>query len=50
MAGEHPALAALAREVPVGAAVLEDLEAHGVHAPVWHALTTDATPRTWTQL
>lgn len=39
-----PAVAALARHVPLGAAVLEDLEAHGVDAPVWHALTTDTTP------
>ncbi|MFF1566898.1 hypothetical protein ACFVY1_25810 [Streptomyces sp. NPDC058293] len=50
IAGEHPAVAALARDVPLGAAVHEDLEAHAVHTPVWHALTTDTTPRTWTQL
>ncbi|MFD0033796.1 hypothetical protein ACFVJK_37310 [Streptomyces sp. NPDC127172] len=50
IAGEHPAIAALARDVPLGAAVLEDLEAHAVHTPVWHALTTDTTPRTRTQL
>ncbi|MGW6159660.1 hypothetical protein ACWFRM_42220 [Streptomyces sp. NPDC055144] len=50
MAREHPTVAALARDVPLGAAVHEDLEAHAVHTPAWHALTTDTTPRTWTQL
>ncbi|GAA1264435.1 MULTISPECIES: hypothetical protein [Streptomyces] len=51
MAREHPAVASLAREVPLGAAaVLEDLEDRRVHVPVWHALTADTTPRPWTPL
>ncbi|WP_438307034.1 replication-relaxation family protein (plasmid) [Streptomyces sp. HUAS TT11] len=38
MAAQHPLVAALARDVPLGAAVLEDLEAHGPSADVWTPL------------
>jgi hypothetical protein len=35
---QHPLVAALARDVPLGAAILEDLEAHGPAADVWTPL------------
>ncbi|MGW2936345.1 replication-relaxation family protein [Streptomyces sp. NPDC001156] len=38
MAAQHPLVAALARDVPLGAAILEDLEHHGPAADVWTPL------------
>ena len=49
MVAQHPLVAALAREVRLGAAVLEDLEQHGPIRPVWVPLT-DGNPRPWTDL
>ncbi|WP_443032531.1 replication-relaxation family protein [Streptomyces sp. BA2] len=50
MAEVHPAVAELARHVPLGAAVLEDLEEHGPTAAVWTPLTGDAAQRPWSDL
>ncbi len=49
MAAQHPLVTALAQEVPLGAAVLEDLEQHGPAQNVWTPLT-GGTPRPWTDL
>ncbi|MGW0332203.1 replication-relaxation family protein [Streptomyces sp. NPDC003011] len=49
MVSQHPLVAALAREVPLGAAVLEDIEQHGPAQPVWVPLT-GGKPRPWTDL
>ncbi|MFF0205855.1 replication-relaxation family protein [Streptomyces sp. NPDC005017] len=49
MTREHPHVAALAREVPLGAAVLEDLEAHGPRADVWKPLA-GGPACSWTEL
>lgn len=49
MAAQHPLVAILAREVPLGAAILEDIEQLGPTAAVWVPLT-GATPRPWTDL
>jgi hypothetical protein len=49
MAAQHPLVAALARQVPLGAAVLEDLEQHGPAADVWTPLAGGG-PRPWTDL
>ncbi|MGI5518850.1 hypothetical protein [Streptomyces sp. CA-106131] len=38
MTAQHSLVAALARDVPLGAAILEDLEAHGPSADVWTPL------------
>ncbi|UDL96816.1 replication-relaxation family protein [Streptomyces longhuiensis] len=50
MVREHPTVAALARDVPLGAAVLEDIETLGVDAPVWHCLRSGEELRPWTEL
>lgn len=50
MACEHHAVAQLAHSVPLGAAVLEDLEDHGPTAAVWTPLTGRGSPRSWTEL
>ncbi|MFD9791345.1 replication-relaxation family protein [Streptomyces sp. NPDC059070] len=50
MATEHPAVAQLARTVPLGAAVLDDLETHGPTGPVWMPLTGTGERRSWTEL
>jgi hypothetical protein len=51
MAAGNPMAARLARRVPLGAAILEDLEAHGPSAPVWTPLAgDDTTARGWTEL
>lgn len=50
MACEHPAVSDLARSVPLGAAVLEDLEAEGPTAAVWTPLTGHSAERSWTEL
>jgi len=49
MVAQHPLVAALAREVPLGAAILEDIEQHGPTAPVWTPLA-GGDPRSWTNL
>ncbi|WRZ87625.1 replication-relaxation family protein [Streptomyces sp. NBC_01007] len=49
MVAQHPLVAALAREVRLGAAVLEDLEQQGPIRPVWVPLT-GGKPRSWTDL
>lgn len=46
----HPAVAELARHVPLGAAVLEDLEQHGAAAAVWTPLAGEPDPRAWIDL
>ncbi|MCX4554230.1 replication-relaxation family protein [Streptomyces sp. NBC_01500] len=49
MTAEHPAVAALARVVPLAAARLEELEEQGTSAPVWQPLA--GGPRqAWTDL
>jgi hypothetical protein len=50
MAAEHPAVAELARHVPLGAAALEDLEHHGPASAIWTPLTGDAEHRAWNEL
>ncbi|MEU6680869.1 replication-relaxation family protein [Streptomyces sp. NPDC046925] len=50
MAEVHPGVAELARHVPLGAAVLEDLEEHGPTAALWTPLTGEAEPRPWNDL
>ncbi|MEV7891535.1 replication-relaxation family protein [Streptomyces sp. NPDC002817] len=49
MVAHHPLVAALAREVPLGAAVLEDIEEHTPSGPLWVPLT-GGEPRPWTDL
>ena len=46
MTTQHPLVATLAREAPLGASILEDIEKHGPSAPVW----TPREPRPWTNL
>ncbi|MGA5454537.1 replication-relaxation family protein [Streptomyces umbrinus] len=47
MVAQHPLVAALAREVPLGAAVLEDIEQHGPSRPVCVPLV-GGEPHPWT--
>ncbi|MFJ9909730.1 replication-relaxation family protein [Streptomyces sp. NPDC101152] len=49
MVAQHPLVTALAREVRLGAAVLEDLEQHGPARDVWQPLA-GGKPRPWTDL
>jgi DNA-binding transcriptional ArsR family regulator len=49
MVTHHPLVAALAHEVPLGAAILEDLEHHTPSGSVWTPLT-GGQPRPWTAL
>ncbi|MDW8478489.1 replication-relaxation family protein [Streptomyces scabiei] len=49
MVAQHPLVAALAREVQLGAVVLEDIEEHGPSGSVWVPLT-GGEPRPWTDL
>ncbi|MFD8228550.1 replication-relaxation family protein [Streptomyces massasporeus] len=49
MVAQHPLVAALAREVPMGAVVLEDLEEHSPTGDVWTPLA-GGEPRPWTEL
>lgn len=49
MVAQHPLVAALAREVRLGAAVLEDIEHHGPAQAVWVPLV-GGKPRPWTDL
>ncbi|MFD9356439.1 replication-relaxation family protein [Streptomyces sp. NPDC060031] len=50
MTADHDLVTRLATHVPLGAAILEDLEVHGPHADVWTPLTGSPEPRGWTQL
>jgi hypothetical protein len=47
MAAQHPLVAALARDVPLGAATLEDLEYHGPTADVWTPLAAGEDQCPW---
>ncbi|MGM7439895.1 replication-relaxation family protein [Streptomyces tunisiensis] len=49
MAAQHPLVATMARTVPLGAAVLDDIEVQGPTGEVWTPLN-DAQPRSWTEL
>ncbi|MFF3214146.1 replication-relaxation family protein [Streptomyces sp. NPDC002886] len=49
MTADHELVTRFAAHVPLGAAVLEDLEAHGPRARVWTPLAGTADPRGWTQ-
>ncbi|MDV9171259.1 replication-relaxation family protein [Streptomyces sp. W16] len=49
MTAEHPLVATLARQVLMGAAILEDLEEHGPTSDIWVPLA-GGKPRPWTQL
>ncbi|GGQ97944.1 replication-relaxation family protein [Streptomyces asoensis] len=49
MTAQHPLVNALARQVPLGAAVLDDLELRGPSSRVWTPLL-GGTPRPWTEL
>lgn len=50
MVQEHPSAARFAMDVPVGAAILEDLEEHGASAPVWWPLQGPAVRTSWMDL
>ncbi|AYG77975.1 hypothetical protein DWB77_00082 [Streptomyces hundungensis] len=50
MTAEHPAVAQLARTVPLGAALLDDLEQQGPTEHVWTPLNGRGQRRPWTQL
>ncbi|MCD9899736.1 replication-relaxation family protein [Streptomyces sp. MT29] len=50
MTAGHHLVARLAKKVPLGAAVLEDLEEHGASAPVWTPLSGPGDRCTWTEL
>jgi hypothetical protein len=50
MVAEHPLVGTLARHVPMGAAILDDLEQHGPTGNVWTPLNNSQEPRPWTQL
>ncbi|MFF7321138.1 replication-relaxation family protein [Streptomyces albogriseolus] len=49
MVDQHPLVATMARTVPLGAAVLDDIETQGPTGEVWTPLN-DAQPRSWTEL
>ncbi|AWW41858.1 hypothetical protein DN051_38830 [Streptomyces cadmiisoli] len=49
MTAQHPHVATMARTVPLGAAVLEDLETHGPYAKVWTPLVS-GEPTSWAHL
>ncbi|MEW2372577.1 replication-relaxation family protein [Streptomyces sp. NPDC006656] len=50
MTADHDLVTRLSAHVPLGAAVLEDIEAHGPQAEVWTPLAGSSEPRGWTQL
>ncbi|MBT1098144.1 replication-relaxation family protein [Streptomyces sp. Tu102] len=50
MAAQHPLVAVLAREVPLGAAILEDIEQHGPSEAVWVPLAGGTPRRPWVDL
>lgn len=49
MMAAHPLVGTLARQVPMGAAVLDDLEERGPTGDVWAPLA-GGEPRPWTEL
>ncbi|MFE6098149.1 replication-relaxation family protein [Streptomyces massasporeus] len=49
MAAQHPLVTTLARQTPLGAAILEELEDQGPTGSVWTPLT-EGKPRPWTDL
>ncbi|WP_405562792.1 replication-relaxation family protein [Streptomyces phaeochromogenes] len=49
MVAQHPLVAALARTVPLGAAILDDLELRGPASDTWVPLA-GGEPRSWTEL
>jgi hypothetical protein len=49
MVDHHPLVAEMAREVPLGAVVLNDLEEHGPTSDVWVPLAGGGR-RSWTEL
>ncbi|GHB74400.1 hypothetical protein GCM10010377_76040 [Streptomyces viridiviolaceus] len=49
MVAQHPLVATMARTVPLGAAVLDDIETHGPTGDVWVPLR-GGEPRSWTEL
>ncbi|KUN17565.1 hypothetical protein AQJ11_37495 [Streptomyces corchorusii] len=49
MVAHHPLVADMAREVPLGAAILEDLDEGGPTSDVWVPLS-GGKPRAWTEL
>ncbi|MFD9725955.1 replication-relaxation family protein [Streptomyces sp. NPDC059072] len=50
MTADHELVNRFATRVPLGAAVLEDLETHGPSAPVWTPLAGDTEPHGWMEL
>jgi len=50
MTAGHPLVAQVAGQVPLGAAILEDIEQQGASAAVWTPLAGPADPRSWTDL
>lgn len=50
MTAEHPAVTHLAKHIPLGAAVLEEMEGRGPSGPVWTPLTGNGSARSWTEL
>ncbi|MET9879255.1 replication-relaxation family protein [Actinacidiphila glaucinigra] len=50
MVAGHPLVTQLAGHVPLGAAVLEDMERHGASGPVWRPLSGTDEPRSWMDL
>ncbi|MGW1768219.1 replication-relaxation family protein [Streptomyces sp. NPDC002073] len=50
MTAQHSLVARFAAHVPLGAAILEDIENAGPSAAVWTPLTGPAEPRPWTAL
>ncbi|MFE6848791.1 hypothetical protein [Streptomyces sp. NPDC057686] len=50
MTANHSLVTRLAAHVPLGAAILEDLEDRGPSGPVWTPLAGAGEPRGWTQL
>lgn len=50
MTADHDLVTRFASQVPLGAAILEDLETHGPRAEVWTPLSGTEEPRSWTQL
>jgi hypothetical protein len=50
MVSGHSLVKQFAARVPLGAALLDDLEAHGASAPVWTPLNGPAERRSWMEL
>ncbi|MGW0751974.1 replication-relaxation family protein [Streptomyces sp. NPDC002587] len=50
MTADHELVARFAAHVPLGAAILEDIETAGPSAPVWTPLAGPADPKPWMEL